>query len=386
MNFWEYIKCPSGLFDKAYLETGLVQVQHHHEFPLDVYCYGRKAVKEQVWDNVTSKCRGLIVHRETGEVIARPFEKFHNFGSAVTDVPVPDGLFSTQPVVWEKLDGFMCTLYTWGGQEYIASKGSFHSVHAKWATAEYRNKKDVKWPDGYTPVFEGLCRDLRIVVDYGIRQGLVLLGLINIETGEELDPTGLKLWANANGFETPLQEDITWERAREEAYAEHHDGLGTEEGFVLTWYRAGQTPFRLKLKYLDYLRLHRMVTGVSPKRIWEVLSGEQSVELAEWLNNSTPWFSDFVKKWHKALSLEFTRLQGEAQLRYQNIRHVLQTVQYPDLGAERKDYAMRFLTPENKEFSPILFAMLDGKKINPVVWKMVRHMTLNGHPLRDAAQ
>ena len=42
-----------------------------------------------------------------------------------------------------------------------------------------------------TPVFEGLCRDLGIVVDYKDRQGLVLLSVINNKTGEEPEPIAL---------------------------------------------------------------------------------------------------------------------------------------------------------------------------------------------------
>ena len=46
--------------------TGLVQVGHHDEFPLSIYTYGRKAVHENIWDDVTKKCRGIIVENETG--------------------------------------------------------------------------------------------------------------------------------------------------------------------------------------------------------------------------------------------------------------------------------------------------------------------------------
>src|ERR1019366_9922764 len=89
-----------------------------------------------------------------------------------------------QPEVWEKMDGFLCTMYEWEGKHYIASKGSFDSPHAKWATAWYQANVKGEWPDGYTPVFEGITPSLRIVVDYATFEGLVLLALVNRETGE----------------------------------------------------------------------------------------------------------------------------------------------------------------------------------------------------------
>src|SRR5208282_1007802 len=151
MNFADYIGIGPEDFRMYYLNTGLVQVSHHHEFPLSIYTYGRKAVYENVWDNVTTKCRGIIVNRETGDIVARPFEKFFNYGSgqqSAEDVGFVEGNGYAEPVVWEKMDGFMCTAYSWGGKNYIASKGSFHSIHAKWATAEY-NHKIVE--GGYSP-------------------------------------------------------------------------------------------------------------------------------------------------------------------------------------------------------------------------------------------
>ena len=81
MNFFKYIQTDAAAFWENYLEAGWVQVQHHQEFPLDIYNYTRAAVHENKWDAVTSKCRGIIVNRDTGEIVARPFEKFHNYGS-----------------------------------------------------------------------------------------------------------------------------------------------------------------------------------------------------------------------------------------------------------------------------------------------------------------
>jgi RNA ligase len=65
MNFYTYIDVALADFVSLYLNTGLVAVQHHKEFPLDIYTYGREAVFGNVWDKVTSKCRGIIVHRHT---------------------------------------------------------------------------------------------------------------------------------------------------------------------------------------------------------------------------------------------------------------------------------------------------------------------------------
>jgi RNA ligase len=393
MNFYTQIGLTHEEFTERYENTGLVERRHHHEFPLDILHYSRKCVQENIWDAVTGKCRGIIITRgaDGGEIVSRPFEKFHNYGAEPgwgATTFTPDAKFVT---IWEKMDGFMCTLYTWEGVDYIASKGSFDSIHAKWATAWLRKKfgKSLEVPAAYTAVFEGLHRDLRIVVDYGLRQELVLLALINKETGEEFTPGALFAWADSRGLSMPRLGRQTLDYAVKHTLTnEFEDGL--EEGYVLTWYQNGKPPFRLKLKFIEYLRLHRMVTGVSPKRIWEVLATNQSTELNEYLKQSTPWFSAFVQKWMKALNMEFQRIKTEAIPRYNaastNVADVLGALTPVECGPARlrKEFALQFTTEENKPYSPVLFAMRDQKDIGPIIWKMVRRMTHGGNPMVDA--
>ena len=386
MKFYEPLGLTHEEFVEKYENTGLVGRRHHDTFPLDLLCYSRKCVHENVWDKATSLCRGIIITRETGEIVARPFEKFHNYGS---DTPVGESqaIPIWQPVIWEKMDGFMCTMYRWENKDYIASKGSFHSIHAKWATAQIRKMFGDRLPiilGGKTLVFEGLHKDLRIVIDYKERQELVLLAVIDNKTGQEYSPEGLESVATELGFNTPLNFQLTLEQARAASLGY---GKADEEGYVLTWYRPNTTPFRLKMKFIEYLRLHRIVTGVSPKRVWEVLSTGQSIELQEYLNHSTPWFAEFAKKWVRALRAEYDRLHGEAYTRFQVAQTMLKDYSQRNWDkphAIRKAYAEYFTSPTDKEFSSILFEMLDGKDIAPVIWRMVRHMTHGANPLVDA--
>lgn len=121
MNFFTYLGIDPATFALQYLETDLVQVQHHDTLPLDIFCYGRKAVKEDHWDKVTTRCRGHVVNRLTGEIVARPFEKFHNYGSTAAETadPLYAVNLTEHPVIWEKLDGFLCTAYTFEGKRML---------------------------------------------------------------------------------------------------------------------------------------------------------------------------------------------------------------------------------------------------------------------------
>jgi RNA ligase len=385
VNFYQYIGIDKETFLRDYLDARLVQKQEHPIFPLDVLTYSRTAVHDNIWDEVTSKCRGVIVHRETGEIIARPFEKFHNFGSV--NAPHEDTIVALgQPVVWEKLDGFLCTMYRWEGQYYVASKGSFTSPHAKWATARIQaldQKVNLNWPEGYTPVFEGLTPNLRIVVDYGNREGLVLTALINNETGEEVGPSELEHIGRINGVSTARQFDIIWQKAVKDSLDET---VKNEEGYVLTWYRQSMTPFRLKVKFQDYLRLHRLVTTCSPKRILEALMNGWSTEVEGMMNDSTPWFAHYVKKWKKVIEGEYERIEHLGDMAYETIRDALHTqCLFTGKLPVRKDWALLAQEQEFKEVAALVFAKMDGKETAPIVWKMIKNSELfkNGKPLVD---
>lgn len=391
MNFFDYIGKTPTEFEAKYLDTKLVQRARHHEFPLDLYTYTRECIKQDHWDGVTTKTRGVVVNRITGEIISRPFEKFFNYGQ-VEGERIPAGIAFHKPVFWEKVDGFLCTYYEWEGKPYIASKGSFHSIHAKWASAEVQKHAN-NWPAGYTPVFEGLHPDLRIVVDYGDRCELVLLALINNETGEEIPPAEMMIAASQNGYKTPNTDDLSLDRALDLMHETYSDGLGTDEGFVLTWYRKGKTPFRLKLKYDEYVRLHRIVTGVSAKRVWEALSRGDEATLKEWLEGTTPWFAKFAKKWIKIFTLEYAKLEAEATETFKDTSIAISR-QFADQLVKTGgiDFAVlrkvnvemyKALQKQPESIRPILFAMLDKDEVPPVIWKIVGRKATGISPLVD---
>jgi RNA ligase len=380
MNFFKYLGVDQETFIEKYLHGGWVTEGIHKTLPLNIFTYSRKCQQEDNWDSVISKCRGIVVDRWTGEIVARPFEKFHNYGSPQAEGTLFDA--RVQPTVWEKMDGFMVTAFKYEGVWHAASKSSFHSIHAKWATAELRKHAN-DFPDGWTPVFEGLHPDLRIVVNYGDRKELVLLGLINIETGEEMTPA--KLRTLSADYNVPDQHMITLAEAKEHTL----DDVKNDEGYVLTWYQEGKPPVRLKMKYVEYLRLHRMVCGVSPKRIWESLSQPHlAADLRDYLDNSTPWFAAFVRKWVKALQTRFDELQQKATEVYMRTVHEMAprhlAGEFANLGAFRKAYALEFNKPENADVRAIMFAMLDGKDSSSVIWKQVKALTEGGHPMADA--
>src|SRR5690348_16903958 len=94
---------------KPYIEKKLVSEGVHPENPdVRIFNYTQHCQFEGAWDEVTKQCRGLILNVKTGEVIAKPFPKFFNYGEYTgKGWTLPKG----KCTVTEKLDGSLGILY-----------------------------------------------------------------------------------------------------------------------------------------------------------------------------------------------------------------------------------------------------------------------------------
>lgn len=339
-----------------HIKDGLVRRQVHNTLPLSILCYTRKCVFDQLWDDVTTKTRGLIVHTETGEIVARPFEKFHNIDTSFLPETHVYNLPTEQPIVTEKLDGNLAIYYRLGDYEGIASKGSFHSPHAEWGTKWYREHvAGGSWPKGYTPVFEQICEDIEHhVVHYGeYHQGLHLLSLIDNETGEEAPH-----WALDYTFDLVVPDH---DKTVGQVLAENRPNT---EGYVLTWPRPGQTPFRVKVKHEDFLRIQKVKNSLTGKVILEMLTdGVTDFDFSGVDSN----LNDRVKK-----SVDSYRAQ------YFTIAAKSSALVKAAFGkcTTRKEFAEFFLKYD-REVAPVCFKMLDQEDHKPTVWKIVKARTKN---------
>src|ERR1035441_3123422 len=138
-------------FDRERLDAlvadGWLRSQRHPHADLWIYNYTEKTQYESHWTPETLVCRGLILD-QVGNVVARPFSKFFNYGSPqAASIPV-------EPfVVMEKMDGSLGILYYLDGQPRIATRGNFTSEQAIEGTAMIR-EHELERVDGVTALFE----------------------------------------------------------------------------------------------------------------------------------------------------------------------------------------------------------------------------------------
>lgn len=264
-----------------YRKIGLVDRRTDKERGLNIYVYTMFTQKERLWNCVTLNARG-IVYDDKGRLIQRCLPKFFNYDE-------PDGIKVIQtyrqlwavPEITEKMDGSLIKVTN--DPEYglvVTSKGSFQSDQAKMAEQILNSDKYrlFKFMPGLTYVFELVSPQNRIVIDYKDTK-LVLLCVIDNESGAEL---------KLKDDETPFSKPNTYTSDVLTDVNRLNNGKDLHEGVVVNYGN-----YRLKYKTNEYLRLHRIVTNYTAKRVWEDLSSGRETdrlnmpeEFINWLNRT----------------------------------------------------------------------------------------------------
>jgi RNA ligase len=235
-------------------------------------------------------------------------------------------------------------MYWIGDVPYIATRGSFESEQAIHATSILHMGLALgsisidDFDRNATYLFEIIYPENRIVVDYGKIDNLYLLAVIDNETGKDLPLQDI-------GF--PIVKKYDWTNDFDEIQKLNWEN---REGFVVRF----QNGFRMKIKFEDYRRLHKLLTGVSTKTIWELLRKGKTVnEIVEGVPDE---FYRWVRETVEDLASQFSAIENDCFVVFRK----------DFLG--RKDAASYF---KALKYPHILFRMYDGKEYADDIWKMI---------------
>jgi RNA ligase len=333
------------------IANGTIKATRHPTAPLTIYNYTAVCQYEQRWCDTSRACRGLILH-DDGSIVARPFPKFHNSD----EHPRSDIVFSKPFTITEKLDGSLGILYHDGSDYAIATRGSFTSSQARKATELLRSQySDFQPQSGITYLFEIIFPGNRIVVDYGEREELVLLAVLETESGRDVDLPNTWPGSVARTFDVQCRP------------LEVMDSLaltddGNNEGVVLRfdWPKTGPQT-RVKVKLAEYKRLHKLIFMTTTKTVWEALSTNSSLE--EMLDRVPDEFHAWLRDTISQLETSFAAIDSEARRLFAEI--------VENVGADdRKAFAE--LATKSGRYAPMLFKLLDGLPIDQIIWKQIR--------------
>ncbi|WP_234361391.1 RNA ligase [Plantactinospora sp. BB1] len=330
----------------AALADGHVRVQRHPERPLAIYNYTEACTYGGIWTPVTVACRGLIVDESTGVVVGRPYPKFFNHDQPGAPALRPDA----PAVITDKADGSLGVLYPDGAGFAVATRGSFASGQARHATAVLRSRyPDFTPPPGRTVLVEIVYPANRIVLDYGGLDDLVLLGTVEIASGRSSGPEAVPDWPG------PVVERLPHRTLAEALAAPARDG---REGLVVHWPDSDQ---RVKIKYPEYVRLHRLTFGLNARLVWEYLVTGQDLAAR---------VAPLPDEFHRWVDSVVADLTATVEARAAKIEQAYgEIVAELPAGWSRRDFAERAARHPERSF---LFLRLDGRDYRPHLWQQAR--------------
>lgn len=328
-----------------YYEDGLLYKQVHPTLPLTIWNYSEKVQFENLWDEVTLMCRGLVTDNE-GNMVAIPFQKFFN---------IEENRFTPTEnfEVYEKMDGSLGIVFWYQGQWVVATRGSFTSDQAIKAT-EILNKynKDIMFRH-LTFCFEIIYPENRIVLDYGDEEKLVLLGTFD-KDGKEVD---IDMWSQY-GFDVVKKYDGIKDFKELKSMIKDD-----QEGFVVRFTNGD----RIKVKGVEYLRLHKIMTNMSTTAVWECLKNGDDIETI--LKDVPDEFYEKIKSYVRDLRYGFFQISERAGKLHDGFRYG----KYNDKDPEptKKEFA-EFVLKQQKVLQPVMFAMWDKKNYDEIIWRIIR--------------
>lgn len=251
------------------VDLGLVEMKMQGDLAL--FNYSKDCQFSKSWDDFTLSARGLILDLSAQKIVALPFPKFFNYSERAESLP--DESFE----VFNKYDGSLGICYFHNGKWSIATRGSFDSDQAKWATDFLQNHiNEFTLSPRYTYLFEIIYPSNKIVIDYKGWSGLVFLGSYLNETFEEANFDRIYTFCFDTIDESPIKcaEVLHYpsiDRMLEVCKTMTHN----KEGFVVRFANG----HRIKIKGDAYCRIHKLISNITPIGVWESLKNGDNEEL-----------------------------------------------------------------------------------------------------------
>lgn len=311
-----------------YKKNKLLVSQNHPFLPLTIWNYSHKVQYEGLWDEITKKCRALVTDFD-GNIVAKSFDKFFNLEEE-------DHLSNEPFVVYEKLDGSLILLFYYKDELVLSSKGSFISEHAIEAKRILNKYKIDNLDKNKTYCFELIAPWNRIVCSYD-KEDLVLLAKFDVF-----------------GNEYEIENYLNFNKAKKYNFSELSSIKSlvgkNKEGFVVR-FDSGK---RIKIKGIEYVKLHRIISNLNEIVIYEELKNKGSI--SDLICNIPDEYHAWTKDIEKKLINKYDEIYKECNFVFKKLEN-------------RKETAEYFM---KQKYPQVLFAMLDDKDLKEFIWKIIK--------------
>jgi len=353
------------------VEKGNVNlIRHPENSDVILLNYTPELVYSRQWNDINIQCRGLILNEKTGEVLARPFPKFFNYGeNPACDAMIPRTKITNngyiagvkiapKPEITIKQDGSLGIMYRLDGKIRWATRGSFTSPQSQIAQQiwddKYSRSNSLFLRSGTYIALTLMCEiihpETKVVVPYDFTD-LVLIGATNRFTGFDFGYSTLS--ALGSSFNLPVTKKV--EGTIEEIVAKAKTLHYSEEGFVLRWVLDDGAVLRLKVKGDEYMKVHRIAYGLSKKRI-----------VQSWVDGKLNDLITSVPEEFRAEIEELQNLLCSASAKFECAAGYIWTYSLSEECQSRKDYAKFVMeqtqNEDGKYVRGLAFLMYDNKE------------------------
>lgn len=256
-----------------------VKASKHETLPLVILNYDQ--IESPKTHEIVRECRGLVLHADTHEVVAKSFPRFFNWGEVADEMELFD--FSDFSV-HSKEDGSLVLLYHFAGEWRVNTRGSFAGdpmQHQTFSWAEAIAKAigvplaelDGKLNCDYTYVGE-FCSPWNKVVRKYDKPTFYLLSAFDRKTLAEVGIEECDEIAQSLGWLRPIRYDFSSIDEIQDWLREQSANDATFEGVVIR----DSKNARWKIKSATYLGLHRLKGDDvwNPKHLLPfILAGEE---------------------------------------------------------------------------------------------------------------
>ena len=324
-------------------------------------------VEQDSFDNpIRKECRG-IKFKPNGELLARPYHKFFNYGEKPESTKVDWG---KPHQVFDKLDGSMVHGALLDGKVVLMTRKGRTDVAIQ--AEQYLTSNIRSFIAGYirlglTPIFEYIGPDNRIVLFYP-QPKLILTALRWNKGGEYAPLSGQYIWPGVTPvcqLDLPVMNFL-------------HEFIRTQkgtEGVVVRW----QDGTMLKIKTDEYVGLHRAKEAISDER--KVVA----VCLQGTVDDLIPLLSQNEADYVKSIQSNVNKLIGE---QVDLLMHFAKFKQWAaGWDSTRKDYALEVYKkgalPAN--LRPAAFKLYDNSNLLPIelVKESLLSLTTNNNKFKE---
>jgi len=360
-NFLREHKDLSGLV--ALKEKYGISVSEKYD---DIVVLNYSQIDSPKFDPLVKECRGLILEKNSWEVVARSFDRFFNYG----ECPDASKYDITKAKVLEKLDGSLVTAYwrynrwNFSTRKMAFAEGensfgvSFRQVIDK--AFDVKKLNECNHHDKCF-IFELTSPETRVVKRYSDYR-LNLIGIRERDTGFEILSKEVDWWANWLNVPRPKQYSMS---SFEEVMKNSKELPELDEGYVCLWdsefvdfNSRWSNTYRLKIKNPAYLAVaHMRDNGEhSEKRVIALVMMNEQEEYLSYFPEDRPLFQKYVNA-HE-------RLKEDVSRTWEKVKEI----------ENQKEFALQV---KHLLISGILFRMKKGEKYEDVIEKMNDNSKIN---------